>query len=234
MNINLLLFFREQTNHQIMLRILVFYRRCLTKTLKSYYTNMKGRSYIELNEWLLLERLDVKMMPFLIRDAVRESIAMAHFLFQKPVIGDQKSEDLILLQDRSDQLLLASELSGNQYETIEASILLYNRYNFIRNKRQWHNLYHLLMHSSNWYDVVIYYFSRVKYQVHLYRVLISVLSHAYKNMRDYEHRVQLLYDAAKERSIGKSFYQYTQEHIYLFTKAEIVCIHSIYVTLGDL
>jgi hypothetical protein len=198
---------------------------------------MKERRCIELNEWLILERLDVTMMPFLIRDAVRECIAMAHFLFQKPVVGNggnRYSEDLIVLQDRSDQLLLASELTGNKYEMIEASILLYNRYNFIRNKRQWHNLYRLLMYSSNWYDVVIYYFSRVKYQIHLYRVLISVLCYAYKNMRDYECKVKLLYDAARERSIGKSFYQYTQEHIYLFTKEEIDCINSIYVSLRDL
>lgn len=233
MNINLLLFFRTETNWRIMMRILHFYRQQITQTLKNYYFSMRDRLFIEFHEWAFLERIDVKLMAFLIRNATRESIAISHFLVHKPVLGAMHTDEKAIHR-YSKQLLRVVELHGNKYERVDASVLLYIRDNDIKNNHQWHNLYRLLKRSSNWCSIVIYYFSEARYHTHIYQVLVSVLTYGYKNMAECHNRVNALYEMAKERNICDTFYYYTTEYHYFFTREETKCINSIYVTIKNL
>lgn len=228
MDIAVILKLHQLTNYtDIIIRIIRFYSKCLCRELKIIHQRLRKNIYIEYEEWLFLSHIDNYLMHYFTCGLARQLIDISHFLLDKPILcANIMSEYLI--QQKSEQFLITSELIGNQYEIIEASILLYIRRREIISHRQYFNLCYLMEHSKKWDDIIMYYFCQTKYHVHLYRIFISLVCYAKKSIDNYINTLTSLITYGLFRDIGSSFYNYTLNNIGIFTMEEKNCINDIY------
>lgn len=230
MNIGLLIEIYKSTTAATILCIIKFYRKLFVAQFKEKHQTMKRNIIIQYEEWLFLRNIDHYLMPILLYDCARELIDISHFMLHKPIIN-MPCKDLAFLHIKSKKFLLLAQSSGSQYESMESSILLYIRHNEIKSHTQFLNLYRLLERSPNWNDLIIYYIPDRKYAVHLYHIFVSLVCYIDHEMTKYETIYMVLIMYAKNRCIGQTFYDYTSNFDYLFTKEENDIINRLYLEL---